>query len=343
VQKKIMSIRKQAPWLIAIVFLGAWLGTELILARWGDSKLPIEVITSGYTSPSDILFMGNSRVATAIKPSLINQLNQNPKHSISSYNLGVGSTDIGIHYLLLKRLVEKGKQPKVLIYGFVDNDLTRTNFPDDYNLPEASKWNDWKLLFEKSLTSIDSRSDWVTKKLSRVYRYRFIIRSTLSKRLTQNQVRTAQINKNAGGFQDFRNIVEDRAVDELNASEKNRYKELYEDDKSWLFNPSSTYLEDLVKLCAQTKIRLVFIEMPVTKLRNKMAYNSSYRKLYFNQLKTYLKNNNIPLYNLSTVSPDKYIPDTMHLSDEGATFFTLKLFDVVIQQQNLCKCVEEVL
>ncbi|MHC5832113.1 MAG: hypothetical protein ACYT04_93080, partial [Nostoc sp.] len=60
------------------------------------------------------------------------------KYPVSSYNLAVGSTPFGIHYLLFKHLVKQGKQPKTLIYGFVDNELTDTIFFDDAYLAQVS-------------------------------------------------------------------------------------------------------------------------------------------------------------------------------------------------------------
>lgn len=320
------------PWIGALIFLTSWLSAELLLANWGNNKLPIQRAIHSYTLTSDILFMGNSRVAAGIKPSVITQVsNKSLKSSIRSYNLGVGSSPFGIHYLLFKQLVEQGKQPKILIYGFVDNDLTETTFFDDAYLAQVSGIEDFPLIFDKSLLSIDSRSDLVLKKISRVYRYRFPIRELLGKFLTKSHVEVAQINDKSGGFQDFRNIVHKQAVTQLITTEKNRYEELYNNAESWVFKPSDTYLDNFIKLALQAKVKVIFVEMPITNLHNQMGEKSLHKKQYLEQLRSYLKQHNIPLYSLNSVEPDNHLPDTMHLSDEGATSFTHTLFYKVIQ------------
>ncbi|MEH1906479.1 D-alanyl-lipoteichoic acid biosynthesis protein DltD [Nostoc sp.] len=181
--------------------------------------------------------------------------------------------------------------------------------------------------------TIDSRSDLVVKKISRVYRYRFNIREALGKILTNSQIEGSGINNNAGGFQDFRNIVRKEAITQLIKSEKGRYEKLYRNLKYWRFEPSKTYLEDFIKLASEAKVKVIFVEMPITHLHNQMAQKSFYRKEYFEQLRRYLINYGIPLYNLSDMESDNHIPDTMHLSDEGATSFTQILFDKVIRPQ----------
>ncbi|WP_373529493.1 DUF1574 family protein [Nostoc sp.] len=332
--KNFSLINTRISWMIAIIFLGTWLCAELFLAGWGDSNLPIQRAIHGYTLTSDILFMGNSRVAAGIKPGVITQAsNKSLGYPVSSYNLGVGSTPFGIHYLLFKHLVKQGKQPKTLIYGFVDNDLTDTIFFDDAYLAQVSRTEDFPLLFEKSLLTIDSRSDLVVKKISRVYRYRFLLREVLGKVLKNSQIKASKINNNAGGFEDFRNIVRKEAVTQLIISEEIRYKELYSNPKLWAFEPSKTYLQDFIRLASQAKVKVIFVEMPITHLHNQMAQKSFYRKEYFEQLRRYLINYGIPLYNLSEMESDNQIPDTMHLSDEGATSFTQILFNKVIRPQ----------
>ncbi len=325
-------INRKVSWIITVIFLVAWLSTELVLSRWGDNMIPIQVAIHGYTFVPNILFMGNSRVAAGIKPSVITQVStESLGDPIKSYNLGVGSSPFGIHYLLLKHLVQQGKQPKVLIYGFVDNELTVATFFDDPYLAQISEMADFPILFDKSLLNIDSRSDLVVQKVSRLYRYRFIIRKVLCDKFTKNQVDKSKISNSKNGFQDFHNLVRKESINQLIKDELSRYETLYSSQKNWRFTPSKTYLEAFINLAIQSKIKLIFVEMPITRLHNQMAQKSIYKKEYFEQLRRYLKNYDIPLYTLSDIESDNDIPDTMHLSDQGATSFTKILFNEVIR------------
>ncbi|MEH2380235.1 MAG: hypothetical protein V7K27_15335 [Nostoc sp.] len=96
--------------------------------------------------------------------------------------------------------------------------------------------------------------------------------------------KASRINNNAGGFEDFRNIVRKEAITQLIKSEEGRYEELYRNLKYWRFEPSKTYLEDFIKLASQAKVKVIFVEMPITHLHNQMAQKSFYRKEYFEQL-----------------------------------------------------------
>ncbi|MEH1899754.1 MAG: DUF1574 family protein [Nostoc sp.] len=327
-------INNRVSWIITIIFLGVWLGVDITLAHWGENQLPIQRIVHSYKLPSDILFMGNSRVTTGIKPSMITELStKSTGYPIQSYNLGIPSTPFGIHYLLLKHEIQQGKQPKLLIYGFVDNELTATGFFDDANVAQLSKDEDLPLLFKKSFVTIDSRSDLLLKKISRVYRYRFLIREVLNRYLAHSQLKPVQLNNNVDGFLDLDNVVRSEAINQLINLEKSPYyKGLYDTPINWSFEPSKTYLEDFVKLALQSKIKLIFVELPTTQLHNQMAQKSVYRKAYLKELKLYFKNYGISLYSLRDVEPDDHIPDTVHLSNTGATSFTQILFDKVIRE-----------
>lgn len=321
-------------WILSTIFLCLWLGSEFLLVKWGTNRLPIQQTIHNYNVKSDILFMGNSRVAAGIKPSVITQVStKSLGHPIQSYNLGVGSTPFGIHYLLLKHVLQQQKTPKILIYGFVDNDLNDTVFFDDANLAEITEINDFPIILQKSLTTTDDIFNLLVKKISAVYRYRFLIREFLGKRIMNSQVEQAQIDNNSGGFQDFRNIVRKEAVIQMLNSEKERYETLYNNPNFWKFEPSTTYIQDFINLAFKAKIRLIFVQLPITDLHKKMGRKSVYKKLYFEKLKVYLNGYDIPLYDLSDVTPERYIPDTMHLSNEGATFFTEILFNRVIKDR----------
>jgi hypothetical protein len=313
----------QWAWAATLLLFVLWIVAEVILVRWGHNNLPIQRTMQGYTKKADLIFMGNSRVAAGIKPSLIAaDLATKGEPPLGAYNLGIGSSPIGIHYLILKRLIEEGKQPHSIVYGFIDNELTRTDFTDDYNIAEMSKPEDFPLLLTKSLSSIDSRMDLVAKKLSHLYRYRFHIREVLTKSLSAKKVEVAQIKNNENGFQDFKNIVREDAIQNLQSTEESRYKSLYFDEKQWTFVPKSTYLEEIVNLCKQNKIKLVFVAMPVTKLHRNYASRSIYYADYLSALKTYLNDSDLKIIDMSSMMEDQFLPDTFHLSGEGATLFS---------------------
>jgi hypothetical protein len=313
----------QWAWAATLLVLVLWIVAEVILTRWGSNSLPIQRTLHGYTEKADLVFMGNSRVAAGIKPALVaTDLAMKGERPLSAYNLGIGSSPIGIHYLILKRLIEEGKQPRILVYGFIDNELTRTDFIDDYNIAEMSKPEDFPLLLTKSLMSIDSRMDLVAKKLSHLYRYRFHVREVLTKSLSAKKVEVAQIKNNENGFQDFKNIVLENAIQNLQSTEESRYKGLYFDDKQWTFSPKSTYLEEIITLCKQNQIQLIFLSMPVTKLHRNYASRTIYYSHYFSALQTYLKENHLQIIDMNSGMEDQFLPDTFHLSGEGATLFS---------------------
>lgn len=315
--------RQKLAWGATFSLVCVWVIAEVFLGRWGQTNLPIQRAINSYPNGAEVLFMGNSRVAAGIKPATVAEaLSKDLHRPVVAYNFGLGSSPIGIHYLLLKHLIEKEKPPSVVIYGFVDSELTRADFMDDYNLSQASKLSDIPLLFEKSLHSIDSRSDFFLKLISRVYRYRFHIREVLSKFIVAAKPEVARINNQQNGFQDFRNIVRPEAVAALKASQEKSYNSLYLDPEQWRFEPSSTYLALLIQLCKQAGIQLFFVEMPVTKLHADTAYRSINYARYRSHLKNYLSAEGVGIVSLGTSMPDVLIPDTMHLSADGATQFS---------------------
>ncbi len=301
---------------------------EDYLKVWGEGRLPANVIYSGLKNAPEVLIFGNSRAKAGIIPEVLRPaFRKSGCRNDRIYNIAMGGTKISVQYFVLKKLIGTGWKPKYLIYGFVDNELTQTDIANDYSLAEVIQWRNLAEVLEAGGFSSKERDDdidLVFRKLSRVWRYREIIRDVLIKQwLLHQNVANAKTDMGQDGFQDYRDIVRKTTVKLLKVSEGATLTELRQDNKAWDFKPEGTYLDKVVQLCSANNIKLLFVHMPVTGLHRKdISGECAWCGGYSNSLLGYLKKKGVVLLDLKDAVPDEDLPDTMHLSLEGAGKFS---------------------
>ena len=352
-------------WVLLLLLLPTWGLTELMLSRWGSTRYPINTHLRRYRAPTDLLFLGDSRMSAGINPLVLDQeLPQDPTGQpvLSSHNLGVQATSFGIQYLILERVIEQQKTPRVVILGYVYNELTETFFFESPDLAELSDRQDWPLLRNRSLQDMDAFLDLVLQSMSRVYRYRFHIRHVLARRADQYlsdvsearsqphphrtpqqvqpdrpqpsgaseettpQQRQAERER---GFQ--RHVSLNADLENILAREAETYQDWFWKVDNWDDDPEQTFLADMIALSRAHGVELIFVKMPTTRLYTQMEARSPHVDTYQRRLDRYLQAHQIPHYDLSESMPDRVLWDTIHLTPEGAEQFTRVLYRQIIQ------------
>lgn len=359
----------RVAWILVLLLLPTWGLTELMLVRWGRSRYPLNLNLNSYTAPTDVVFLGDSRVSAGINPLVLDQyLPQTAAGEpvLSSHNLGVQGTSFGIQYLILKRMIEQGKVPRVAIQGYAYNELTETFFFENPDLAEVSDVEDWPLLREKSLQTPDEFLDLVFQNISRIYRYRFHIRHVIGRRVdrylsTVSQARShndppkplaaasappidpvqerppatdspspQQVQaEQARGF--YRHISLTADLDVILANERSTYEDWFWEVDNWDDDPADTFLPELIALSQEHDIDLIVVKLPTTELYSQMEAESPYVADYEQRVLQYLQAHQIPHYDLSESIPDALVWDTIHLTPEGAAQFTERVYRRILR------------
>ncbi|MDX2271441.1 MAG: hypothetical protein NW237_05760 [Cyanobacteriota bacterium] len=302
--------KKVLFYLLALIMLVVIL--DLLLGKWGENRLPISVIKNNFLrSTANIVFMGDGRMASAIDLSIIEkEINSIlPKENdLTFYNLAVGSTPIGVHYFLIRDSLQmKEEKPNLIIYGFQDNELTEIEFKDDWNLNLVSGLEDIPTLIQISDWSFNHIVDFSLKEFSHLYRYRQKISDSISKLYDRNTL--------------SKSILKEQS---------NLYQNFYSEADKWVFKPDKSYLSELVEFSNKNDIKILLVEMPMSNLQNQFAEDSHPRKTYFTSLGKYLSANQISLFSFRNSLDDRFLPDAIHLSPEGAKAFSEQISRQVI-------------
>ncbi len=351
-------------WVLLLLLLPTWGLTELVLSWWGSTRYPINTHMRRYSAPTDLLFLGDSRMSAGINPLVLDQeLPQDPTGEpvLSSHNLGVQATSFGIQYLILKRLIERQQTPRVVILGYAYNEPTETFFFENPDLAEVSVAEDWPLLRSRSLQDMDEFLDLVFQSMSRVYRYRFHIRHVLGRRADRYLSKVSEARsgpqpdqspraqpdppqppgvsedttpqqlaaEKARGFQ--RHIILNADLETILEEEGETYQEWFWKVDHWDDDPAQTFLADMIALSQAHDIELILVKMPTTQLYTQMESLSPYVADYQQRLERYLHSHQVAHYDLSESMTDRALWDTIHLTPEGANQFTQVLYRRIIR------------
>jgi hypothetical protein len=112
----------------------ATVGAEPAMYRLAtyDHQYTIAQIANYYEGARpDVIFMGSSVVGTGLDPQVAEaEVAAGTGRTIRALNLGTSAGGVGTSYLMLKNLISRAKQPRVIVVGVALGDVTR---PDSDN------------------------------------------------------------------------------------------------------------------------------------------------------------------------------------------------------------------
>ena len=301
---------------------------EIALKVWGDNRLSINAECNAVKDSHNIVFLGDSQVWLGINTATVrNYFKSQNKADITFYNFGYPATPIAVHYFMLEKVISQNKKPDYLIYGFWGDGLTNTDYPDTYYMPELAKWSELKeVLMMKNPPALPSVRDafyLLLGKISRIYRYRHLIRTAFNERILLNregEKTLAELDR-AGG-RDYRDIIKKDGIKRL-IEDQNRLLESGLGDNDMIRFRERTYLDKMIRLCSENNIKLILVHMPVPRPVWEMQNNEGSRYYgYSRRLEQHLSKRGVPLFDFADDMPDEYIPDTLHLTPQGAKIFS---------------------
>jgi len=330
-----ISWRRRIPLDILFVVM-FFIAGEVAIAKVSDLviKQRVNLITFDKTCRDknvDVVAIGNSSVEVGVNTVLLSDIlsKQFSKGQIGCFNLGVGALPAGVEYFIFKNIISPRK-PSTVIVGFSGDGLKSPDIQsfDTYHmLRDYVRFEDIPVLFRISYLDFNTRSDFILRKVSYTYSYRYIIQfgvKLVLKELFVNHRRPVTLIANRvrrlrslDGNAGFRPISE---IKEIVKKEKGDSGEFYEQDELMVKAPQENdyyYLTAMIDLAEKRGISLLFIAMPV-----EQKYHVSDR------VKTILSDNGIKMLDFSNSRKyDKYFLDEEHLNAEGAALFTKDIAD----------------
>ena len=294
-------------------------------------------ITSKPQQP-DYLFIGSSRVAAAISPTIITQTRPNSL----AINAGRGYTTGGIHYQAIKQHLKLNKHylknTKVFLelpgYSVYDTNFNTSKFRFFENKGEESMshlilpYIDHRSLIELLKESTNSKSakfNLVMQYCFSSYRTLPFIKEQINRRLQKwlTKPKKETLTATGGIKNNAHKVAKQKALRIANKQLKDSlqgsilsHKKL---DKSMLF--------ELNKLITSHGGQLYLFKMPLHSIQNKINLTNRNKKnaIIFNH---WLKTNKIPLINPNHFKfSDIDFPDMWHLSMSKRTEFTAQILE----------------
>lgn len=256
----------------------------------------------------DVLFMGSSRTLGAVNPAIIDSIT-----GYNSYNGGVNGMNGPEIKLLVSKYLESHPAPKHIILNIDYNifDLETAIFENQKYYPYARDKEIKEVIapYDENLEKFESFP------LLKTFYYSDVIWYISLKALLGLDYKTANTFKK-GYRHNFNswNDIDDKAV---------AREEIFETPYS---KEGIQLLEDIVRLCEDKKVKLIFIFSPIYK-----AYLDKFVNFetILSEVERIAITNKIPFLRYDDLKPiileKKYFYDVNHLNYEGATAFSTLL------------------
>ena len=270
----------------------------------------------------DILFLGNSLMQSGLDPEKFTAGWINPEKAPLAFNAGLGWSSPVEHYVLAHQSIEHHPEISCLIYGFRDFQLTS---PEGYSWKELEGNRSMAYLMEPSVSASlyapgSAWEEWrfrligavpALREHSQLWKYVELLRRDLQ-----------QIGMPKAKTNEFGRVADFQTVAETDLAQFQREGEMAI-ARSAPFVPA---IEKLIKMAREKKIRVIFVEMPVTAEHRGRYYATSSWQRY----QAYLKNK-MSASGVTYVAADDWVPETadfsdgLHLNSRGADLFSRKM------------------
>jgi hypothetical protein len=311
------------------VALAILAGYNLAIARLAHTSQRQRALAAvEQVSPAtECVFLGNSLVEAGCDVEAFAAAWPRAEHAPATVNLALGATTPVEHYLILRRAFERGLRPKLLVYGFFDDQLNASVAGDwsdlvgnrafSYYFPEraaelyapGSTLKRWELEFTDRVPMLAERSSlWTQVEL---LRRRF------------DEVGMPKKKTNRFGRVDDFGALEAKDVESFNR----RCAAVIDRDVGF-----SKPVGEIVRLAREHGTRVVLVEMPMP-TRHRAAF---YSTPAWARMRAYLQNlasANEATYIAASdwVRDDAKFEDATHLNEAGAKFFSGELAKTIAQ------------
>ncbi|HEY9676697.1 MAG TPA: hypothetical protein V6C76_01750 [Drouetiella sp.] len=271
-------------------------------------------------------------------------LQQRFNSSFSTLNLSAPGQMPSDAYLTLKAAIDEGVKPQILIYGvaprdFLDGTMQSPSDTEAFKyLSRSVDINNYGLDF---FSTPFGKLEWLLRQNLNLYKVSIDCRIRFERfarhLFTHNGLCDLPDHEGAAGpfaaklralYRPFN--IEPGTFLALQTIHDNSplidntrdYRDRYRNPDHGLYQTQFRFLDRIAKLCADNKIKLVVIEMPITK-RNVEILKPHVYQQYKTDLAASCRDNGVPLLNLCQF--DKYSPvdyrDTVHLNGFGGKKF----------------------
>lgn len=277
----------------------------------------------------DILFMGSSRPClgfhTDVAQRVLNAAHE--KHTIM--NMAVVATTFDFSNVLLKNWILPNNPPKVIIYGCSEFDLFGNEIGHNRyrslwrNMPyihTLTRWDDWQEYKDAELTD---QIEFVIDQIFPFLRDRKVFRDAICVLCHISPIPLTHHPKDfiSGKSNEFPEL-------DMQIADSNYVQFLPAYDMS---KPNTADMERFIQLAQSKNIKLIFVNMPVTK-RFRGYWKDGGKKIqqYRDLIASICARHNIRLVDYYDAPPDVFDPkiafrDTNHLSRAGACVITEKV------------------
>jgi len=177
--------------LVVLVNVGA-LASEaplLRLARYQFAPTAASIIVYEDAPRADVMFMGSSRALFGLDPAVASdEVTASTGAQVRALNIAIAGGATDMNYLILKNVIDRAKQPRIVVYGLAEFELMQVPNYDPCRFPYFAlllRWDDSAVCTQ---TGLNDRLDFIAEQLAPMYRDRELIRSGLSLLLNPDDV-----------------------------------------------------------------------------------------------------------------------------------------------------------
>jgi hypothetical protein len=242
----------------------------------------------------DIAFLGSSQTINGINDKLIEDKLKNKKLHV--VNLGYCRLGVNLYYILIKEIV-KTKKPRIIVIEIrgEENRYSHPVFPfiaDNIDVLTAT------LLFNR---------DFFADCYRKIYYKLEIIHEVIF-----NELKNKEIRKEDFGFASSSDTANIEVLNEAKLTRSKHKKELTSLERNFHMKYSRSYYEKIAEICAENKIKLIFLYVPNYGLQAKKP----------KEFNTYIKYGPVLIPSLSDFENTNYWFDGSHLNQAGADVFS---------------------
>jgi hypothetical protein len=305
------------------------LGYNVLIHHTAKSTYRHHLLTSLSEIPldTDFLFLGNSLVEAGCDPSAFRAAWPVTQSAPRPVNIALGATSPVEHYLIFKHALDRPIHPKVLVYGFFDDQL---------NAPSRGDWADlvgnraFSYYFPDEAAALyapgSSFKKWEMRIIGHIpmlaERSSFWGKVELLRRDIEDVGMPKQQTTRYGRVKDF------AALEAADLPSFNQRCDAIISERAG-FSPA---IRKIIELAQQRGITLIFLEMPMPSRHRNIFYSSP----AWTQMRAYLQrlarqNHAVYVCASDWIKDDRAFEDATHLNEQGAKQFSAKLAETLSQ------------
>jgi hypothetical protein len=302
---------------LLLLALGAY---NALIWRTSAKSLRHQFLTRLANLPSntECIFLGNSLVEAGCSPEVFRAAWASPAAAPPTINLALGATSPVEHYLILDRALQQPIHPKLIIYGFFDDQL--------FSIPSGN-WSDLVgnraisyYFAEKAAALYAPGSHWKRWQLALTARIPMVAeRSSLWTRVELLRRRLGEIGMPKHKTNRYGRVDDFAALEATDVAAFNQ-RCAAALDKGQQFSPA---IQGILSLAQKHNARLVFVEMPMPSRHRSTFYSSPQWSALRTRVQTLAEEQHcIYISAADWVRDDSKFEDATHLSEQGAEIFS---------------------